>query len=398
MIFQSLDDKKQCVGYYLDGTLIYNRPSSLTKTWSYSSHLSDMDIQYAELYCGGKSLYEVCPEELREKLSQSTDKLKAFFRSFGEAKISLDDNCFFDLVPNRFLLEYCDLKNQISEHVFQSYNKPENYDFLLSLTKLLGEIRYQELNVDVSALKPEMAEEKTRNFVRKINRIEHFCKYNTFGTKTGRLTTQKNSFPILTMDKNYRKILSPVNDWFVELDFNAAELRTLLALLGQDQPSEDMHEWNLKNVYKDMGTRDRAKERIFAWLYNPSSQDHLADRVYDRDLIKNKYWNGSHIINPYGRLIESDEFHAVNYLVQSTASDIFLRQAIKIRDLLKEKKSFISFMIHDSLVIDFCEDDRNSILPIVQNFSRTNFGDFLANVKVGKNFGDMKELKWNTTS
>ena len=41
------------------------------------------------------------------------------------------------------------MKNQISEHVFQSYNKPENYDFLLSLTKLLGEIRYQELNVNV---------------------------------------------------------------------------------------------------------------------------------------------------------------------------------------------------------------------------------------------------------
>jgi DNA polymerase I-like protein with 3'-5' exonuclease and polymerase domains len=84
--------------------------------------------------------------------------------------------------------------------------------------------------------------------------------------------------------------------------------------------------------------------------------------------------------------------------VQSTASDIFLRQAIKICDLLKEKKSFISFMIHDSLVIDFCEGERDMILPIVQNFSRTNFGDFLANVKVGKNFGEMKELKWNTTS
>ena len=398
MLFQSLDDKKQCVGYYIDGSLVYDRPSGLSKTWSYSTHLSDMDIQYANLYCGGKSLDEVCPEELREKWDSITSKLRAFFRSFGEAKVSLDDNCFFDLVPDRFLLEFCDLKGQISEHVFQNYNKPENYDFLLSLTKLADEIRYQKLNVDVSALKPEMAEEKTRSFVRKINRVEHLCKYNVFGTKTGRLTTQKNSFPILTMHKNYRKILSPVNDWFVEIDFNAAELRTLLALLGEEQPEEDMHEWNLKNVYQGIGTRENAKERIFAWLYNPSSQDHLANRLYNRKLIKKKYWNGSHVVNPYGRLIESDDFHAVNYLVQSTASDIFLRQAIKVHDLVKTKKSFISFMIHDSLVIDFCEEERDLILPIVQNFSQTKFGDFLATVKVGKNFGRMKELKWNTTS
>jgi hypothetical protein len=398
MLFQSLDDKKQCVGYYVDGSLVYTRPPSLTKTWSYSAHLPDLDIEYASLYCNGKSLKEVCPEHLKEEWARITNKLRAFFRSFGEARLSSDDNCFFDLVPDRFLLEFCDLKNQITEHVFQSYKKPQNYDFLLSLTKLVGEIKYQKLNVSVSALKPEMAEEKTRNFVRKVSRIEHSCKYNTFGTKTGRMTTQKNSFPILTMDKNYRKILSPVNDWFVELDFNAAELRTLLALLDKQQPQEDMHEWNLKNVYRGMGTRENAKKRIFAWLYNQESQDHLANKTYDRELIKKKYWNGSHIINPFGRLIESDEFHAVNYLVQSTASDIFLRQAIKVHDLLKTKKSFISFMIHDSLVIDFCEEERNLILPIVQNFSRTNFGDFLTTVEVGKNFGEMKGLKWNTTS
>ncbi len=120
MLFQSLDDKKQCVGYYIDGSLVYDRPSGLSKTWSYSTHLSDMDIQYANLYCGGKSLGEGCPEELREKWDSITSKLRAFFRSFGEAKVSLDDNCFFDLVPDRFLLEFCDLKGQISEHVFQN--------------------------------------------------------------------------------------------------------------------------------------------------------------------------------------------------------------------------------------------------------------------------------------
>ena len=398
MLFQSLDDKKECVGYYVDGLLVYDRPSNLTKTWSYSAHLSNVDIQYAKLYCEGKSLEEVCPECLKERWKQTSNKLRAFIRSFNEAKVSLDDNCFFELVPEQFLLEFCDLKNQISKHVFENYNKPENYDFLLGLTRLVDEIRYNKLNINLDVLRDRRAEERTRQFIRKLNKIEHSCRYNVFGTKTGRLTTQKNSFPVLTMDKSYRNIIQPKNDWFIELDFNAAELRTLLALLDEEQPQEDIHEWNLKNVYQDIGTRDGAKKRIFAWLYNQESQDHLASRIYDRELIKNKYWNGSHVVNPFGRLIESDEFHAVNYLVQSTASDIFLRQTLEVNKLLEGKKSFISFMIHDSLIIDFSKEDRGLISSICENFSRTKFGDFLATMKIGKNFGQMKELKWNTTN
>ena len=399
MFFQTLDDKNSCVGYFSNGELSFDDPpETMTKTWNYSVHLRDREVEYAKLYCGGKSLDEACPEHLRPVWNKINAKLKAHLRSFGEAKISLSDHCFFDLVPRQFLLEFCDVKNQITEHIFETYSKPENYDFLVSLTKMVEEIKQNRLHIDLAVLKERLAEFRARQFARKLNRVEHACKYNVFGTKTGRLTTEKDSFPILTMDKDYRNILSPANDWFVELDFNAAELRALLALLGEEQPCEDIHEWNLKNVYQGIGTRERAKKRIFAWLYNQESKDHLANRTYNRELIKKKYWNGSHIVNPFGRLIEADEFHAVNYLVQSTTSDIFLRQVLEVNKLLEGRKSFITFMIHDSLVIDFSEEDRGLISSIHKIFSRTKFGDFLATVKAGKNFGEMKELKWNITS
>jgi len=398
MLFQILDDKSECAKYYVDGKITEVLSADLTATWKYAPFLKNLDVNYAFLYCGGKSLEEVCPEHLKERWSSISQKLKAFFTSFREAKISLDDNCFFDLVPEQFLLELCDIKNQITEHVLETHNKPENYEFLASLTKVLESIKAKKLNVDSSMLRDNMSELSTRKFIQKLNRTSPNCVYKTFGTKTGRLTTQKSSFPILTMSKEHRKVLKPTNDYFIELDFNAAELRTLLALSDKQQPLEDIHEWNLKNVYRNIGTRKNAKERIFAWLYNSESQDHLANRTYDRGYIKDKYWNGSHVINPFGRLIESDEFHAVNYLVQSTASDIFLRQAIKIHDLLDGKNSFISFLIHDSLVIDFSKTDSLSISEFVKIFSRTNFGDFRVNIKVGKNFGEMRELKWNTTN
>jgi len=67
LLFQTLDDKEQCAAIYLDGHITDELPDGLTRTWSYSSFLKDRDIEYAKIYCGGKSLDEVCPEHLKEE-------------------------------------------------------------------------------------------------------------------------------------------------------------------------------------------------------------------------------------------------------------------------------------------------------------------------------------------
>ncbi len=69
------------------------------------------------------------------------------------------------------------------------------------------------------------------------------------------MTTRKGYFPILTLDGEYRSILKPKNNYFVEFDYNAAELRVLLGLSGKAQPQEDMHQWNIDNIYRGIGTR-----------------------------------------------------------------------------------------------------------------------------------------------
>ncbi len=124
MLFQTLDSKKDCAGIFADGKLYFaNIPVNLTKTWSYSAHLKDKNIEYAEIYCNGKSLEEVCPDYLKSDWSHINKKMKAFVSSFIESKVSLEENCFFDLTPQTFLCRYFDLKNKISEHVFQSRQK-----------------------------------------------------------------------------------------------------------------------------------------------------------------------------------------------------------------------------------------------------------------------------------
>ena len=394
MIFQTLDDKGECVGVYADGELTMGSlPDGLTKTWSYAPYLKGLDVKYARLYCGGASLQDACPSDLTGEWDYISNRLKAYLRSFINAKVSLDENCFFDLVPHRFLMEYCDIKSQISKHVFDTHDEPANYRFLADLQELTTEIASRPLKIDPSLI--DRASPRSRRLWQRMTaQPTQHIKYNIFGTKTGRLGLEQNSFPILNLDKRNRKIIKPTNDYFVELDYNAAELRVLLALSGKDQPAEDIHDWNLNNVYRGAGTREKAKERIFAWLYNPDSNDHLSGRLYERDKVVQKYFNGSQVTTIWDRSISSDAHHALNYLIQSTTADMVLRQMIALNWLLEGKKSFISFCLHDSVVIDLHQDDRLMLGELLNTFSATSLGQMRVNLAVGTNYGQMKELEW----
>jgi len=394
LIFQALDEKQECVGIYLGGDVVYNNiPDGLSKTWSFSSFLEGRDIEYAQMYCGGKSLEEACPEHLKADLERVWKKLGAFYRSFAISKIDLNQVCFYDLLPEEFLKSFCEVKNKITAHVLENYSKPKNYDLQRGIVGLTTRITSQRLNVDINALKGDLSKYKTRQFFKKINNTDPYIKYNPYGTKTGRLTTKKNSFPILTMDKKYRKIIQPSNDLFVEFDYNSAELRVLLGLSGENQPKEDLHDWNTNNIFKEhYNSRDLAKKRIFSWLYNPNSQDSALSKVYDREKVKNMYWDGKCVKTMFEREIEADEYHALNYIIQSTCSDLILQQAIEIEKMLKGKKTKIAFIIHDSIVLDYSEEDGAIINDIYKQFSKTPFGEFKTNVSAGKNFGDLKEI------
>ena len=118
MLFQTLDDKKHCVGIYQGGDIFYDAiPGDLTKTWSYAPYLQGRDIQYASLYVGGRSLGEVCPQDLKEEWSRISNKMKAFIKAFTVSKIDIKDVCLFSLIPDTFLLEWCEIKNKICGYV-----------------------------------------------------------------------------------------------------------------------------------------------------------------------------------------------------------------------------------------------------------------------------------------
>ena len=170
MIFQTFDDKKKCVAVFVDGKIYKDKlPKPLTKTWDYSEALRDSNVEYAKYYCEGKTLDEVCPDHLRKEWEDVCRTLSAFQNAVYEAKLDLKEHCFFDLVPPHFLVAYGHIKGKICAHVFSNFKKPQNYEFLVNLTKVLTEIKNTKLNMDSASLDARRHEFKVRRFLKKIN-------------------------------------------------------------------------------------------------------------------------------------------------------------------------------------------------------------------------------------
>ena len=225
MLFQTLDDKKDCYTTYIEHKFVDEIPNNVSRTWSYSNFLYQYDIEYAQIYCGGRTLGEVCPSHLQDRWDSVSNKLKAFIRSFHTASVDLNDNCFFDLTPKRFLAEYCTIKNDICEWIFDNYKKPTNYENLVNTQKVISDIKYRKLNLNLTPLKKYFHEKRARNLFKTYSSQDAYCRYDVFGSKTGRLSTMSGSFPIHNLKKEYRSIIEPNNDLLVELDYNAAASR-----------------------------------------------------------------------------------------------------------------------------------------------------------------------------
>jgi len=396
LFFQPLDNKNQCIGYYAEGNFYYYLPdASLTKTWDYSTSLKNYQIEFGRVYCNGKNLTEVCPPQYKSMWERIKTKFEAFRKSFILSKLNLEELCLYEILPEPFLFEFYDLKNEITKHVFETYPRPQNHDDMTDVLKLIGDIRQQPLRINLSAIKHKLGSLQGKNFAGRIQKIKKICDYNPWGTITGRLAGVPNTFPILTLNKEFRGCIFPQNDWFLELDYNAAEVRTLLALSGESQPEQDIHEWNIKNIYDGNLTREEAKKKIFAWLYSKRANKR-AQRFYNKELVLEKYWDGHDIVTEFKREIKNvDNHHALNYIIQSTTSDLVLAKAVQINDKLKEQKSNIAFMLHDSIVIDLKDEDRYLIPDLMKSFSETKFGKYKVNISVGKTFGEMKRLNYN---
>ena len=389
MYFSVLDNKKDCFGYYQNGKLYYdNQPDEMKVTWKHSETLSPGLYEYISVLARADSIVDVCPLELKQDFDKVDTKLRAFYKSFLTSQVSLDENCFFDLVPQQFLLDYYSVREQIMEHVYENTPKTENYNYDCRLHEMLQDLSRNTIKLDHEFINRYYYKKKLRDM-----KVKNKVQYKQFSSITGRLSVTPSSFPIMTLDKELRDVVLPTNDWILEIDYNAAELRVFLGLSGHDQPQGDLHKWNSTFLKTD---RQHAKRSVIAYMYGSKNYDvGELEKLYNVKSVKEKHFSPEReeIVNLYGRKIKSDEFHAVNYTIQSTAAEIALRNTLKIYHLLKDRKSSVKFCLHDSIVIDFSDEDRDLIYDIRDTFSKTPLGVFPCKISAGKNFGKLKELK-----
>jgi hypothetical protein len=404
VLFQTLDDKAECVGIYTNGDLLFDPetfPPELSKTWKCVSYLRDADIQYASLYLEGRSIAAVIPEYLKDDWEDVSQKINAFRRSLSISQVSTEENCFFDLVPQRFLVEFCEVKNKITEYVLQNTPRPSRYEFYKHVAMMLEDISHQQVTINPAKVSSYLQSSKLKSHAKTLMTAAPSVKYNQFGTKTGRLTSKKGTVPILTLSKEFRSAIEPQNDFYVELDFNGAEVRTLLGLLGKPQPPEDVHDFHLREIFTKIKDRETAKVAFFAWLYgsrtaaDPGEMKKLAS-FYEKDRLLKEYWDGETVRTPFRKEIScASEHHALNYLVQSTAAELALKQALKLEHLLRTQShgSQLAFLIHDAVILDMKKEDEHLFKSLLELMASTNFGKFRVNVKKGTTLGSMKDFK-----
>ena len=400
MLFQTLDDKSSCVGIYADHDLFFDEesfPAPLTKTWAPAPYLRGLPVEYASLYLEGAPVRERVPEYLQEDWEDALRRLEAFRRSLSTAQVDMHENCFFDLVPTRFLRDFCEVKNKITQHILATVKKPARYEYYKHLSFLLQDIQDRPISLNKRVLNSYAADPKLGRQAQRIMDCSPYVKYNMFGTKTGRLTTAPKTLPILTLPATLRSAILPQNDFFVELDFNGAEVRTLLGLLGKDQPLGDVHKFHQEHIFQGKLTREQCKQAFFAWLYGSSSavnqgESAMLATFYEKDNLLDRFWVNGEVRTPYRRCMAGvDKHHALNYLVQSTAAELCLKQALKIDHLLRTRSqgSHVAFLIHDAIIIDLKKEDEDLLSSMELLMQSTNFGTFVVNRKKGKTLGGL---------
>jgi hypothetical protein len=371
-IIQALNIENNCVGIFTEGQVYFEGFSQILKessfAWKHSPILQeDAKYTYLSLYLRSESLegYSSDPIYMKSVAEAIESQKKAALT----AKIDLASLCFYDLLPDHLLNRWLTLRESAMKGISKEIDRPSDYDILHKIHVLTSEIANQDIEVSGN---------------------DERVMYDMFSSATGRLATKKGSFPVLNLHKNERSNIKPKNDLYLELDLNGAEIRTLLAFSGVEQPKEDIHSWNTKQI-EPWISREQAKEQFFAWLYNPKSEHEVYDRIYNKKAYLEHFVNDS-IQTPFGRRLPVDERRALNYLLQSTTSDIVLSNAYDIMKLLRGKRSFIAFTMHDSVVLDFARED-SCLVEEIKNIFETNlFGRFLSNVSIGKNFGEMRKV------
>lgn len=280
--------------------------------------------------------------------------------------------------------------------------------------------------------------------------------FNVSNTSTGRLSSQNPNGQNIPRGSDVRDIFVPHHELFVEADISGAELRVIASLaddrvmLEAFMNGDDLHNQTArlifglnpgeeeKEVMPGLSARHVAKAINFAIIYGGSGyaiSQHLgvdgdgkpimsvdeAERLREEWLALHtgvaEYMRRQRVFvkrhkyveTPFGRVIpipeidadDSQQYNAairraINYPVQSAASDFNLMAATRLYRMLRERnlKTVIVNLVHDSVLLDALVDELDEVIACIDEAYGIQLDWLKTPMKVDVSIG----VTWNKKS
>lgn len=260
------------------------------------------------------------------------------------------------------------------------------------------------------------------------------------GTVTGRLSSKNPNIQNIPRNKDIKNLFTAEEgNVLMEVDYSQAELRTIAYLSGDEymksiyQKGSDLHDEVAKEFFGPDFTKEQrtfVKQINFGIPYGVSAYS-LADSLdipekeaqayidkwfsekpKVKEFIENyrqKPVKGEVLETPLGRkrrfgaitaknkwLVQRE---AVNFPVQSVASDMTLLSAVRLNPRLDGLAKIVN-LVHDSIVMEVPKENINKVAKIakqtMEETPKMYIDDldipFVADVEVGKSWGKLEEL------
>lgn len=233
--------------------------------------------------------------------------------------------------------------------------------------------------------------------------------YNLYNL-TGRPTNKFNNINFLALNKDNgcREGFYPLNDMFIEFDFDGYHLRLIANLINfKLDNSESIHTILGRQYFNKQELTEeeyqQSKAITFKQIYGgiDKEYEHIEFFQKIKSLIKlmwDKYNTEGFIKLPTGRILHKDKIEnfypqkLFNYAIQNleTKSNIIILK--ELNKLLENKKSFISLIVYDSFLIDFSVEDKKDILVGIKEI--INNHNLTAKIKYGKNYESLVKTNY----
>ena len=365
--------------------------------------LFDQDILYA-------NHYEKQQGELdKEKLYKGID-YKTFIKN---------DLKFLDLN----VVNYWHFNKVKYEVNWSNFYNDSDYMYYYPLYKIMEKINYQDDDLEVTPELQLFHDEFCEAFTKiELNGIgvntnlistfgyrvakyvydkKLYQNYNFF-TTTSRPSNSIHNLNFAALTPEHRKCFSPLNDVFVEFDFDAYHPRLIGNLVDYDFPNSSVHEYLSEKYGVDI---DKGKNMTFQYLYGGIPNE-IASKIeflnMTKNLInemwiefKNKKKINTHI---YNRPLKEENLDNLNpqklfnYYIQSYETERNVKLLMKLHQYLLTRKTNIVHYNYDSFLFDYDRSDGVQTIYDIKRILEEN--GFMTKTNVGLNYGKMKRYEF----